>query len=310
MKVNREELETMQLREETIELATKLIKVNGYVILEDVLPKGKVDELKKAFTESLNWFIDQYGEESYLNKKGFNEGTNNLGLYLPFAPPFNDSLVIEHPFALAIIDRILGKDYSVTLFSSNTSLPGGKRAQPVHSDHGAKFGNLCKVALPITDLVLNIPLVDVHDSNGPMEIWPGGTHLLPDSYHGPNGPDPEELAPHMHSIKVHMSAGSILIRDVRMWHRGTPNQGNESRPNLAIMYSAFNRNKNIHIPQETYNNLSDRAKHLFRWQKIGSPAIELMHESPQKKSKVEKIGVLIRGVWWWRGAYSRSGKRI
>ncbi|MFC5649442.1 phytanoyl-CoA dioxygenase family protein [Paenibacillus solisilvae] len=278
MKISREELETLKLNEETIELAAYLIKVNGYVILEGVLPQEKVNELRKAFTDCMDWFIDKHGKEIYENKKGFNEGTNHLGIFLPFAAPFNDSLVIEHPFALAIIDRLLGKDYSVTLFSSNTSLPGGKKPQPVHPDYGARFGDLCKVALPITDLVFNIPLVDVHDGNGPMEIWPGGTHLLPDNYYGPNGPNPEDLAPHMQSMKVHMPAGSILIRDVRMWHRGTPNRSDEIRPNLALIYSAFNRDNSVQIPQETYDKLSDRAKHLFRWQKIGYPAIEPTHE--------------------------------
>jgi ectoine hydroxylase-related dioxygenase (phytanoyl-CoA dioxygenase family) len=278
LKISREELETQQLNEATIELAANLVRVNGYVILEGVLPQEKVKALRDAFKACMNGFIDKHGKEIYENKKGFNEGTNHLGILLPFAAPFNDSLVIEHPFALAIIDRLLGTEYSVTLFSSNTSLPGGKKSQPVHPDYGARFGDLCKVALPITELVFNIPLVDVDDSNGPMEIWPGGTHLLPDNYYGPNGPNPEELAPHMHSMKVHMPAGSILIRDVRMWHRGTPNRSDEIRPNLALIYSAYNRDHSIQIPQETYDNLSDRAKQLFRWQKIGYPAIEPTHE--------------------------------
>ncbi|WP_308639523.1 phytanoyl-CoA dioxygenase family protein [Paenibacillus silvisoli] len=278
MKVSQHELDTLTLNEETIQLAVNLIRVNGYVILEGVLPEAKVVELRTAFQEAMDWFIDKHGKEIYLNKTGFNAGTNHLGIFLPFQAPFNDPLVIEHPFALSIMDRILGKDYSVTLFSSNTSLPGGQKAQPVHPDYGARFGDLCNTHLPITDLVFNIPLVDVHDGNGPMEIWPGGTHLLPDNYYGPNGPNPEELAPHMHSIKVHMPAGSILLRDVRMWHRGTPNRGDSIRPNLALIYSAMDRDNRVQIPIETYEQMSDRAKHLFRWQKIGFPAIEPTHE--------------------------------
>ena len=82
----------------------------------------------------------------------------------------------------------------------------------------------------------------------------------------------------MQSMKVHMPAGSILIRDVRMWHRGTPNHSDEIRPNLALIYSASNRDNSIQIPQETYDKLSDRAKQLFRWQKIRYPVIEPTHE--------------------------------
>ncbi|WP_274364959.1 phytanoyl-CoA dioxygenase family protein [Paenibacillus thermotolerans] len=278
MKVSQEELDSLKLNEETARLAADLIRVNGYVILEGVLPKEKVLELRTAFKAAMDWFINKHGEGIYLNKKGFNEGTNHLGILLPFEAPFNDPLVIEHPFALDIIDRILGKDHSVTLFSSNTSLPGGKKTQPVHPDYGARFGDLCDTALPITDLVLNIPLVDVTDENGPMEIWPGGTHLLPDRAYGPNGYNWEQLTAHMTSVKVHMPAGSILIRDVRMLHRGTPNRSNEIRPNLALIYSAIGRDNSVHIPQETYDNMSERAKHLFRYQKIGAPVIEPTHE--------------------------------
>jgi ectoine hydroxylase-related dioxygenase (phytanoyl-CoA dioxygenase family) len=226
----------------------------------------------------MDGFIEKHGKDIYLKKKGFNEGTNHLGLLLPFAEPFIDPLVIEHPFALAIIERLLGNNCIVTLFSSNTSLPGGHKSQPVHSDAGAHFGDLFPVALPLTEVVMNIPLVDVNDGNGPMEIWPGGTHLLPDNANGQNGYDLEQLYPHMQSMKVHMPAGSILIRDSRMWHRGTPNHGNEIRPNLAFIYSAFGNDHSISIPQETYDNLSETAKKLYRTQKIGSPAIEFTHE--------------------------------
>jgi ectoine hydroxylase-related dioxygenase (phytanoyl-CoA dioxygenase family) len=278
MKISIEEINKLSLNKETIDLAVNLVKVNGYVILEGVLPKEKVVELRKAFIQGLDWFIEKHGKEIYEKKKGFNEGTNHLGILLPFVEPFIDPLVIEHPFALAVIDRLLGKDCTFTLFSSNTSLPGGQKTQPVHSDSGAHYGDLFPVALPLTEVVLNIPLVDVDDNNGPMEIWPGGTHLLPDNAYGPNGYNLEQLSPHMQSMKVHMPAGSILIRDARMWHRGTPNRGNEPRPNIALIYSAYGHDNSISIPQETYDNLSERAKHLFRAQKIGYPAIEFTHE--------------------------------
>ncbi|SEO94441.1 phytanoyl-CoA dioxygenase family protein [Paenibacillus sp. OV219] len=278
LKVSQEELDTLTLKPETLEIAANLVKINGYVIIESVVPQAKVTELFTAFKKAMDWFIEKHGHDVYLKKKGFNEGTNHLGIFLPFEAPFNDSLVIEHPFAMAIIDKVLGPEYSVTLFSSNTSLPGGQKTQPVHADYGARFGDQCQVSLPITDLVFNIPLVDVHDGNGPMEIWPGGTHLMPDSWYGPNAPKPEDLAPYMHSMKVHMPAGSILIRDVRMWHRGTPNKGNEIRPNIALIYSSVDRDNRVQIPQETYDNMSPRAQRLFRWQKIGFPAIEPTHE--------------------------------
>jgi ectoine hydroxylase-related dioxygenase (phytanoyl-CoA dioxygenase family) len=74
----------------------------------------------------------------------------------------------------------------------------------------------------------------------------------------------------MHSGPVIMPAGSLLIRDIRMWHRGTPNRSDAARPNLAMVYfrSWFNTQPKIDIPRERYDSLSERAQELFRFENI------------------------------------------
>lgn len=115
---------------------------------------------------------------------------------------------------------------------------------------------------------------------GPLEVWPGGTHHNPDRANhdtlgGTVNPymDIVRASAHMHSEKVFMSAGSIVIRDIRMWHRGTPNRSNDRRTNLALIYtrSWYWGGSSIQIPQETYDRLSAKAKNLFRTEKINSP---------------------------------------
>jgi ectoine hydroxylase-related dioxygenase (phytanoyl-CoA dioxygenase family) len=281
MKLSEEELASGTLNPETLELAVNLIKVNGYVLFEEVLPRFKVNEINGRYIELLEPYLKKYGDEIYDQKTGFNAGTNHIRLYLPFELPFIDPLVIEHPLALAVIDQILGENCILDYFATNTSLPGGINCQQVHSDTGAVYGDLCSVNLPISQLVVNIPLVDVHANNGPMEIWPGGTHLLPDNMYGPNAFDKNKLAPHMQSLKVFMPAGSIVIRDIRMWHRGTPNKSNQPRPNIAMIYSLGKGSPgqgSIQIPQDTYDKLSERAKRLLRFEKISCPVIEPTHK--------------------------------
>jgi hypothetical protein len=51
--------------------------------------------------------------------------------------------------------------------------------QNAHCDIMPLFPELA-IPLPVFSLVLNIPLVDVTEENGPLEVWPGGTHLNPD----------------------------------------------------------------------------------------------------------------------------------
>jgi len=115
--------------------------------------------------------------------------------------------------------------------------------------------------------VLNIPLVDAREDNGPLEVWPGGTH----HYVAPRSQVPT-LAATMRSERVLMPAGSLMIRDSRMWHRGTPNRSNAPRPNFTLIYSRFwlkLRYRPIPISRSIYDALSDRAQRLLRLENIG-----------------------------------------
>jgi ectoine hydroxylase-related dioxygenase (phytanoyl-CoA dioxygenase family) len=280
MRISVEEMSVGKLSPETLELAVHLIKVNGYVLFEEVLPRRKVENLFNRYVEILEPYLKKHHEEVFNPKNGFNDGTNHIRLYIPFKQPFNDEEIIAHPFVTDVVDQILGEDCMMTYFATNTSMPGGKKSQPVHADMSARFGNRCAVNLPITNLVVNFPLVDVNENNGPMEIWPGGTHLHPDSSYGPNAYSKSKLAEHMLALKVLMTAGSILIRDDRMWHRGTPNLSNQHRPNIALIYTAASnapKTGSIQIPQETYDQLSERSKRLLRNEKIGLPVSEPSH---------------------------------
>ncbi|MFP7298869.1 phytanoyl-CoA dioxygenase family protein [Neobacillus niacini] len=275
MRVSPEELINNRLSPETVKLAVDLINVNGYVLFEEVLPRSQVESLNKKFSE----ILENYMERNQLDPNiGFHDDTNHVGLHLPFVKPFIDEAIIAHPFVTNIVEQILGVDCLLTYFASNTSVPGGKEPQEVHSDTGARFGDRYEANIPITELVVNFPLVDVTEENGPMEVWPGGTHLHPDRWYGPNGHDKSKLAEHMHSFKAYMPAGSIMIRDLRMWHRGTPNSSGQSRTNLALIYTAAavaRHEGSIQIPQETYDQLSDKAKRLLRNEKIGFPVREI-----------------------------------
>jgi ectoine hydroxylase-related dioxygenase (phytanoyl-CoA dioxygenase family) len=280
MKVSPKEIALLKLNADTLQLAVDLVKVNGYVLLEEVIPRDFIDGLHESFMKMLNDYIDEHQEEVFDKAIHFFQGTNNVRLFIPFEKPYIDSLIIEHPFAMDIITAILGEDSRLTYFASNTSMPGGTKYQQVHADTVSLFGDLCTVPLPIYSLVVNIPLVDTTEENGPMEMYPGGTHMLPDRAYSPTGYNKERLAEHMNKVKATMPAGSILIRDIRMWHRATPNRSNQPRPNIGMIYEYGKGSTGsgyIQIPQKTYNELSDRAKVLLRFEKIGYPVSKPSH---------------------------------
>ncbi|MBO9606239.1 MAG: phytanoyl-CoA dioxygenase family protein [Paenibacillaceae bacterium] len=270
MKLSAEERATGRLQPDRYASALEQIRTNGYVVLEQALAAATLERVRTSF-EPL--FAD------YIARKGYNTGTNRAQMHLPFAAPFIDEAVIAHPLVIPIVDKLLGSDCRCVYLASDTPMPGSDY-QRVHSDNDPLFADL-SVALPAYCLVVNIPLVDTTEENGPLEVWPG-THLLPDrenhnAIYDTVNPhiDINRAALEMTAVRVLMPAGSIVIRDVRMWHRGTPNRTNAARTNVALIYSRswFGYGSRIAIPQMTYDGLSAKARQLFRYEKIGQPAM-------------------------------------
>lgn len=129
------------------------------------------------------------------------------------------------------------------------TLPGeSPQRQPVHSD--ADFAH---PAHPFA-LVLNVPLVTTTPENGSTEIWLG-THSksgveAQEGSHGERASgrineallhQRREVAPPVQPV---IKKGSIVIRDLRLWHAGMPNSTRDVRVMLAMIHFApWYRNK-------------------------------------------------------------------
>ncbi len=257
MQLTPQELETNMLSPATLELAVAQVRNNGYVLFERVLAPELIAQMRQSFTTLL---------EAHVQRTDPNRGANRYQMHVPLAPPFSDERIVASPFVLPIVEALVGADCICHYLASDTPLPGSDY-QPVHPDIYQLFPESGAV-MPPYSIVVNIPLVDAREDNGPLEIWPGGTH----HYVAPPS-DVARLAADMQSVRVLMPAGSIVIRDSRMWHRGTPNRSSEPRPNFTLIYSRFwlkLRYRPIPIPQSTYDSLSPRAQRLFRLEDVGA----------------------------------------
>jgi len=262
MQLSADEINSGQLSLDTLAEALTLIKVNGYVVFENALPDDLIEEL---FTEHQKIF------DTYLENPDPTFGKNHYRTYMPFRAPFNDERVIANSMVVPILNDLLGKDFVCHYLASNTCIPGSE-LQPAHSDVYPLFPDT-DIKPPPYHMVVNIPLVDITVENGPIEFWAGGTHLNTFPMDRI-----QALAPIMQSQYATMPAGSLFIRDGRMWHRGTQNNGNAPRPNLALVYTrpwVDVGPRRIGIPQDIYDNLSDRARSIFRLEDIGGELDEL-----------------------------------
>ncbi|MBO7743528.1 phytanoyl-CoA dioxygenase family protein [Paenibacillus sp. MWE-103] len=274
IQLSEEERKNGRMDADKLEFATALLRANGAIIIEDVLGAERTDYINEAFTKVLTEF-----EKNYVFGDGeFNAGgaTGNVRMDLPFAAPFIEDDVVANPIFLDIAEQILGRDLTLRYLASNNSMPGGTKKQPVHSDTGPLFPETFNFTTPIHSLVLHVPLCDFTELNGATEFYPGGTHLNPDHVFK-NGKMIQKLGEAMHFQAAIMPKGSFLIRDKKTWHRGCPNRSDKPRGLFTFIYQrAWDATSGrMPIPRNVYDNLSERAKQLFRMEDI-SDAYEPM----------------------------------
>lgn len=121
-------------------------------------------------------------------------------------------------------------------------LPGSSpQRQPVHAD--ADFAH---PAHPFA-LVVNVPLVTMTPENGSTEIWLG-THN--NDLYSQEGAHGERASGRIKKYLLEarqavippaqpvVKKGSLVIRDLRLWHAGMPNSTEEIRIMLAMIHFA------------------------------------------------------------------------
>jgi ectoine hydroxylase-related dioxygenase (phytanoyl-CoA dioxygenase family) len=155
----------------------------------------------------------------------FNFNIGNVQQDPPPFPPYLFRDVLLNPLVIAVTRAILGSGLKNIMYSGNTALPGGTR-QPVHPDVGQLWPQLAHPTPPYA-LVVNIPVVDMDAHNGSTELWPG-THLdTTVSVHDGSVRISQDMLDRRRAVEPPLQpsvrCGSVVIRDIRMWHAGMPN---------------------------------------------------------------------------------------
>ncbi|GAA2272551.1 hypothetical protein GCM10010149_13120 [Nonomuraea roseoviolacea subsp. roseoviolacea] len=158
----------------------------------------------------------------------------------PGGPGGHAAAFLGHPAVLALCGEPLTSPRVIS-YHGHTVLPGSK-PQPVHADWEPLWPRAVTGHPPFM-LAVNIALVDTGEDNGSIEVWPG-THALAseDVYRPGSLCVREELLEQRRRERppgrAVMSAGDVLVRDVRLWHRGTRNTTGTARPMLWLLLAA------------------------------------------------------------------------
>jgi len=205
---------------------------DGYVVLEDVVDLDHIAVLRDRMLADLPAILNR-------SDTPFNFTRSNVQQDPPPLAPFLFKDVLFNELVIDVTEAVMGRGIQNGFYSGNTALPDTDQRQPVHADTGHLWPNM-EVATPPYALVVNVPVVDMSVENGSTEIWPG-THLDTSVawQDGESKVSAERLEaqrairpPFQPSVK----AGSVLIRDIRMWHAGTPNHTSQPRPMIAMIH--------------------------------------------------------------------------
>ena len=202
------------------------IRQDGYAIIENIVN-----------CEDLSQISEQMDKDSaILMKEKRCRGAGRIPGHLQQGPPLHPPYVVEdvvvNPFVIQITKSLLGSQAFNGFYSGNTNCPDSQ-IQPLHRDGPILWTNMSKPH-PTASIVVNISPGDTNEENGSIELWPE-THL----------DTTQELTNIVENlrndicppIRGNVKKGGVLIRDVRLWHRGLTNHTNRPRHMIACVYN-------------------------------------------------------------------------
>ena len=229
--LSQDDLERHSLGAQELQMALHALRRDGFVVLHNAISLAHIESLRQRMLADVAAILA-------LDDVPFQFNDGHLQQDPPPFPPYLFRDVLANDFVVEITRAALGEGVQNAFYSGNTCLPNETR-QPLHVDTGQLWAGL-QQATPAFGLVVNVPVVDMTPENGSTELWPG-THLDTtrsiDETDIKLGPAEEsERRAAVAPLQPCVPAGSVLIRDLRLWHRGMPNRTTTPRPMIAMIH--------------------------------------------------------------------------
>ena len=230
--VSSHELDVDEMASDKVDQAVAAIRRDGYVILDNVVAHPHLDTLREKMSEDSHTLIkaQKWGGAGHVR--------GHLQQGPPPAAPYIFRDIVSNPFVIQVTRGVLGDGLFNSFYNGNCNCPGSGE-QPLHPDQPHLWPGL-KEAHPPASLVVNICLIKTTEENGAVELWPG-SHLNTGPLSTENVAKQREISA---PIRGEAEKGSVLIRDMRVWHRGVPNHSNEIRHMIAMVHNIHWRARN------------------------------------------------------------------
>ena len=266
-----------------IERAVHLFHRDGFVVVANALTAEQLDQLQAAATREMRAIVALDHERAgNRGPRRYSFGSASRTGQLLHLPEW--AMLVDLPTVIPIVEAIFGsQDFTVRGAGGDFCLPGAVRYQPLHSDIGDRRtfrgreigsfhdprGRLTYRDLPCPFLCCNFLTTDQTALNGPTRQIPGTQHShakMPRLAEEPRWMQMSTLNP--------APAGSVVIRDVRAWHGGTPNLSDAPRaiPNVEYFAPWYREPVEPSLPAEVFASLSERGQRLCRFIRLPDEA--------------------------------------
>jgi hypothetical protein len=205
-------------------------KLNGIIILRNFLPVDLIDAMNEQFRNFLSLEVEMDEKGTPLSGRGDNRYAVNVGgLVQQLGGPLNDPRARKNPVIEMLVGRIMGP-WRYSNLIVETPCPGSD-FMTWHGDMVRDDAALQALPKRTLSMKLQIPLVDVTEENGPIEIIPGSHRM-----HYIEGNAAVTGLANLFSARLLMKRGDCFLRDGDLIHRGTPNRSNAPRPLYSQTY--------------------------------------------------------------------------
>lgn len=229
------------------ELAIRLdeISESGFTILPSVLSSSDMNDVRRE--------LAPYLRQEKMGRNNF-EGLATERVYALLAKAPALAEMIEHPAIIELLDHLLPPNYLLSAALAINVHPG-ETPQPFHYDDAAG-----QLGIPKPRKAFGISTIWAFDDftaeNGATEVAPG-SHRWTDG----RTPTPAEI------LKITMPAGSVVVFDGTLVHRGGANNSAQQRLAITPQYCAPGlrqlENMVLAVPPAKARKYSDKIQSLL-----------------------------------------------
>lgn len=269
-----------QYQPDEIDAITDTFYRDGFVVVQNALNAEQLATLKLACDEEILKLLEK--DKTRTGNRGshrYSFGSASKTGHMMHRREW--AMLLDLPTVTPILKAIFASEHYIARGGGGDfCLPGAINYQPLHSDmsdaihyehkgksytHGAFHdprGRMNYRDLPAPFVCCNFLVVDATPLNGATRQVPGtqhSQHPIPSLAEEPDWMKYATVCP--------APAGSLLLRDVRAWHGGTPNISDHVRaiPNVEFYAPWFREPLRRSMPREIYNDLSDHAKAVAQY---------------------------------------------